>query len=299
LAICFGVSPIAWANDDMPELGGDTPLETILGDAHEIGFAGIELGGTFPRDPGVLRPLLDRYDLSLIGGWFSGNLLAHDVDAEVAAAADHLALLKAMGSTVWVHAETSNAVHGQRGTPLSQTPRLTDAECAAFGRRMTDFADYIRGQGMRMAYHHHLGTVIERPDHLDAFIRATGESVGLTIDTGHAALGGIDPVATIRAHPRRIAHIHCKDVRAPVFSALKERGGSFLDGVLAGMFTTPGDGSLDYAAVMRSLADIGYSGWIVVEAEQDPAIADPRHYGALGLATLRREAVGAGLREAV
>ena len=134
---------------------------------------------------------------------------------------------------------------------------------------------------------------------LGAFIRATGESVGLTIDTGHAALGGIDPVATIRAHPGRIAHIHCKDVRPRVFSALRERDGSFLDGVLAGMFTTPGDGSLDYAAVMRSLAEIGYSGWIVVEAEQDPAIADPRQYGALGLATLRREAVGARLREAV
>jgi len=298
MAIRFGVSPIAWANDDMPELGGDTSLETILGDANAIGFAGIELGGKFPRDPAELRPLLGRHGLSLVGGWFSGNLLTSDVGAEIAAAANHLALLKAMGSTVWVHAETSNAIHGQRRTPLSQSPRLAEIDRGAFGRRMTEFADYIQAQGMRFAYHHHLGTVVEGPDDLDAFIAATGESVGLTIDTGHAALGGIDPVAAIRAHPRRVAHVHCKDVRAPVFSALRERDGSFLEGVLAGMFTTPGDGDLDYAAVMRALADIGYSGWIVVEAEQDPVIADPREYGALGLATVRREAAQAGLREA-
>jgi len=299
VAISFGVSPIAWTNDDMPELGGDTSLETILGDAHEIGFAGIELGGKFPRDPAVLRPLLDRHCLALVGGWFSGNLLTVDVDAEIAAAAEHLALLKAMGSTVWVHAETSNAIHGQRRTPLSQSPRHAEIDGGAFGRRMTDFADYIQGQGLRFAYHHHLGTLVEGPDDLDALIATTGESVGLTIDTGHAALGGIDPVATIRAHPRRIAHVHCKDVRASVFSALRERDGSFLEGVLAGMFTTPGDGGLDFSAVMGSLADIRYSGWIVVEAEQDPAIADPRKYGALGLATLRREAAHAGLGEAV
>jgi inosose dehydratase len=122
--------------------------------------------------------------------------------------------------------------------------------------------------------------------------------VGLTLDTGHAALGGIDPVATIRAHPRRIAHVHCKDVRREVFADVQARGQSFLEGVLAGMFTVPGDGGLDYAAVMRALADVGYAGWIVVEAEQDPAIANPRTYGELGLRTLEREAAAAGLKEA-
>lgn len=298
MSVRFGVSPIAWVNDDMPELGGETPLETILADARDIGFVGVELGGKFPKDAAVLKPLLDSYGLDLIGGWYSGELLARDVDAEIAAAQSHLALLKAMGATVFVHAETSNAIHGQRSTPLSATPRLDEAGWKAFGARMTGFADYIQGQGLRFAYHHHLGTVVERPDDLAAFVRVTGGSVGLTLDTGHAALGGIDPVAAIRAHPERIAHVHCKDVRRAVFAEVQTKDTSFLEGVLAGMFTVPGDGGLDYAAVMRALADIGYAGWIVVEAEQDPAIADPRQYGELGLRTLEREAATAGLKKA-
>lgn len=298
MSIRFGVSPIAWVNDDMPELGGATPLETILADARDIGFSGVELGGKFPRDPAVLKPMLSVYGLDLVGGWFSGNLLVHDVEEEIAAAAGHLALLKAMGSTVWVHAETSNAIHGQKTTPLGGSPRLDAAGWRLFGARLTAFADHITSHGLRFAYHHHLGTVVERPDDLDAFIRSTGEIVGLTLDTGHAALGGFDPVAAILAHPTRIAHVHCKDVRRQVFAGVREKGQSFLDGVLAGMFTVPGDGGLDYALVMSALADIGYAGWIVVEAEQDPAIADPRMYSELGLRTLEREAAAAGLEEA-
>jgi inosose dehydratase len=298
LSIRFGVSPIAWVNDDMPELGGDTPLSTILADARDIGFAGVELGGKFPRDPAVLKPLLDGYGLDLIGGWYSGELLTRDVEAEIAAAQDHLMLLKAMGSSVFVHAETSNAVHGQRATPLSRTPRLDAAGWKTFGARMTGFADYIEGEGLRFAYHHHLGTVVERAADLETFIGITGESVGLTMDTGHAALGGIDPVAAIRSYPRRIAHVHCKDVRRAVFADVQAKDTSFLDGVLAGMFTVPGDGGLDYAAVMSALADIDYAGWIVVEAEQDPAVANPRTYGELGLRTLEREAAAAGLKKA-
>ncbi|THD62083.1 myo-inosose-2 dehydratase [Phenylobacterium sp.] len=298
MSIRFGVSPIAWVNDDMPELGGDTPLSTILADARDIGFVGVELGDKFPRDAAVLKPLLDGYGLDLVGGWYSGELLTRDVEAEIAAAQDHLKLLKAMGSSVFVHAETSNAIHGQRGTPLSRTPRLDDTGWKAFGARMTGFADYIAGQGLKFAYHHHLGTVVERPQDLEAFLKITGASVGLTLDTGHAALGGIDPVAAILAHPERIAHVHCKDIRAEVFAGVQANNSSFLDGVLAGMFTVPGDGGLDYAAVMRALADIGYCGWIVVEAEQDPAIANPRTYGELGLRTLEREAAAAGLKKA-
>jgi inosose dehydratase len=298
MSIRFGVSPIAWVNDDMPELGGETPLDTILADARDIGFEGVELGGKFPREAATLKPLLGGYGLDLVGGWFSGALLVQDVDAEIAAAADHLRLLKDMGSTVFVHAETSNAIHGQRSTPLSKTPRLDAAGWRLFGDRLTRFADYISGEGLRFAYHHHLGTVVERPEDLAAVIAATGAVVGFTVDTGHAALGGNDPVALIRAHPERVAHVHCKDVRAQVFAGVQAEGRSFLDGVLAGMFTVPGDGGLDYAAVMKALAEIGYSGWIVVEAEQDPAVADPRRYGELGLRTLEREAAAAGLRKA-
>jgi inosose dehydratase len=160
---------------------------------------------------------------------------------------------------------------------------------------MTEVADYIQRQGLRFAYHHHLGTAVERPGDLDAFIANTSPAVGLTVDTGHAALGGIDPVRLIREHPARVAHVHCKDVRGPVFRAVQSGRKSFLDGVLDGMFTVPGDGDLDYAEVMRALTHIGYLGWVIVEAEQDPAKAEPRAYQQKGLDTLRREARAAGL----
>lgn len=295
MSIRFGVSPIAWANDDMPELGGDTPLESILADIRDVGFEGVELGGKFPRDAAVLAPLLAGYGLELIGGWYSGSLLVQDAQAEIAALQPHLQLLKAMGSSVFVFAETSNAVHGNRGVPLTATPRLADGDWPRFGERMTAVADYIAGQGLKFAYHHHLGTVVERADDVDAFIRHTGASVGFTLDTGHAALGGVDYLELIRQHPARIAHVHCKDFRAETFAGLREAGASFLDGVLGGMFTVPGDGGIDYGAVMRALVEIDYSGWIVIEAEQDPAVAAPRPHAELGLRTLRNEAATAGL----
>ncbi len=295
MSIRFGVSPIAWANDDMPELGGDTPLEGILADIRDVGFEGVELGGKFPRDAATLEPLLDGYGLDLIGGWYSGSLLVQDAGAEIAALQPHLRLLKAMGSPVFVFAETSNAVHGNRSVPLTGTPLLADSDWARFGERMTAVADYIQAQGLKFAYHHHLGTVVERAADMDAFIRHTGPSVGFTLDTGHAALGGVDYLQVIRDHPARIAHVHCKDFRADAYRALRESGASFLDGVLGGMFTVPGDGGIDYGAVMRALAGIDYSGWIVIEAEQDPAIAAPKPYAELGLRTLKTEAAKAGL----
>jgi inosose dehydratase len=295
MSIRFGVSPIAWVNDDMPELGGDTPLETILRDSRDIGFDGVELGGKFPREPAALTSTLAPHNLALVGGWYSGNLLKQTAEAEIEALQPHLALLKAMGSTVFVFAETSNAVHGTRSAPLESTPRLRAEEWAEFGARMTSVANYIAGQGLRFAYHHHLGTIVERPSDLAAFIKATGPTVGLTLDTGHAALGGIDYLSVIQNHPARIAHVHCKDIRRNRHDHARANGKSFLDGVLAGMFTVPGDGDIDFGAVMRALKEIRYSGWIIVEAEQDPKLADPREYGQLGLDTLKREASAAGL----
>lgn len=295
MSIRFGVSPIAWANDDMPELGGGTTLETILREAKEIGFEGVELGGKFPREPKALKAAIAPHGLAIVGGWYSGNLLAQDANAEIAALQPHLALLKAMGSTVFVFAETSNAVHSNKAVPLEATPRLMSGDWKEFGERMSDVADYIAGEGLAFAYHHHLGTVVENQADMDAFIAATSPSVGFTLDTGHAALGGIRAIDTIEHHPERIAHVHCKDVRGPVHAEARRTGKSFLDGVLAGMFTVPGDGGIEFGAVMKALKRIGYDGWIIVEAEQDPAVANPRTYGELGLATLKREAAAAGL----
>jgi inosose dehydratase len=294
LSIRFGVSPIGWINDDMPELGADTPLEQVLAEARDLGFAGIELGGRFPRDPPALAELLGRFKLILVGGWYGASLLTRTAREEIDALQPHLGLLKALGCRVFIHAETSNAIHGDRTRPLSATPRLDRAGWARFGAALTEVADTVAAAGLRFAYHHHLGTVVESSADIECLLQNTGPSVGMTIDTGHAALGGVDAVSLIRAHPRRVAHVHCKDIRGKVYSRIKAAGGSFLRGVLDGMFTVPGDGDLDFGKVMQALAEVGYCGWIIVEAEQNPAIADPRRYGALGLATLRREAAQAG-----
>lgn len=297
MSIRFGVSPIAWINDDMPEIGGTTPVETVLADARDIGFSGIELGGKFPREPDELKALLGRYGLDLVGGWYSANLLVRSAEEEIAALQPHLALLKAMGSEVFIIAETSNAIHSDRGKPLSSTPRLGADGWPEFGRRLSQVADYVAGQGLRFAYHYHLGTVVERQKDLDAFLRHTTPSVGFTVDTGHAHLGGIDPLRIIDEAPERVAHVHCKDVREHIHSGVLANARSFLDGVLEGMFTVPGDGGIDFGTVMRALRAIDYAGWIIIEAEQDPEVADPREYGAAGLATLKREAAAAGLLE--
>jgi inosose dehydratase len=295
MTLRFGVSPIAWTNDDMPELGGDTTVETILADAQAIGFEGVELGGKFPRDPAALKAMLSAHRLDLIGGWWSTSLLTRSAEDEIVAAQTHLGLLKALGSPVFVAAECSNAIHGDRTRPLSQTPRLPEADWPRFGDRLNALATYVENQGLKFAYHFHLGTVVERPEDLDRFVAHTASNVGFVVDTGHAALGGIDAAALIRRHPGRVVHVHTKDVRNSVFARVQSGGKSFLDGVLAGMFTAPGDGDLDFTAVMRALAETGYSGWIVIEAEQDPKLADPRVYSRLGLETLKVAATAAGL----
>jgi inosose dehydratase len=239
--------------------------------------------------------MLARHRLDLIGGWWSTNLLIHSAKDEIAALQFHLALLKAMGSTVFIAAECSNAIHGDRARPLADTPRLNAADWPRFGEQLSALAAYVEGEGLKFAYHFHLGTVVERQEDLDQFIAHTAPNVGFVVDTGHAALGGVDAAGLIRRHPGRVVHVHTKDVRRAVSERVRGEGKSFLDGVLAGMFTAPGDGDLDFVAVMRALAEIGYSGWIVIEAEQDPKLADPRDYSRLGLETLKMAATAAGL----
>lgn len=286
--IRWGVSPIGWANDDLPALGAGTTLDTILSDARAIGFAGVELGHLFPRDPAILAPIMASHGLATIGGWHGMGLLAHDAEAEIAAMTPHLDLLDGVGAGIVIVAETSNAVHVDRSRPMAAPPRIAYADWPEFGRRLTRVAEHVAARGMRLAYHHHLGTVVETAGDLDWLLATTGPAVGLTIDTGHARYGGIDPVAVVRASPERIIHVHTKDVRADRHAATMKAGGSFLDGVIAGMFTTPGDGDYDHAPFVEALCATGYAGWIVIEAEQDPALADPRAHAASGLVTMRK-----------
>ncbi|HUN45597.1 MAG TPA: TIM barrel protein, partial [Stellaceae bacterium] len=230
----------------------------------------------------------ESHELALIGGWWSAALLVRSVEEEIAALQAHLRLLEALGSGVFIIAECSNTVHGDRRRPLSATPRLPQRQWPELGERLSALARYLEGRGLRLAYHFHLGTVVDDEDDLEQLVAHTDRRVGFVVDTGHASLGGIDAERLIRNHPDRVAHVHTKDVRRRVFDDILQRDGSFLDGVLAGMFTAPGDGDLDFRGVAQALIDIGYGGWVVVEAEQDPARADPRTYSRIGLETVQR-----------
>jgi len=295
MSVRLGVSPIGWSNDDLPELGGDTPLDTCLAEARQAGFAGIELGHKFPRNPMVLRPTLERHGLALISGWYSGRLLDRSVEEELAAIEAHRALLVAMGCSALVYAETSGGVAGDRRRPLSTRPRLRDKEWRDFGGRLTDLADRLACSGIRLAYHHHMGTVVENEAEIDRLMATTGDSVGLLLDTGHLAFAGADPAALARRHGRRINHVHCKDIRGDVLAWVRTADVSFLDAVVAGVFTVPGDGIIDFASMFEALAATEYSGWLVVEAEQDPAKAPPLAYARLGFAHLSAAVARVGL----
>nr|WP_295838783.1 myo-inosose-2 dehydratase [uncultured Azospirillum sp.] len=279
MTVRLGVNPIAWSNDDMPELGGATPLEQCLAEGREAGFQGFELGHKFPRDAAALRPILDGYGLSLVSGWYSAGLLERSVAEEIEAVQPHLQLLKAMGCPVMVVAETTGCVHGTRGTPLSHRPKLESGQWAEFGRRMAEFGDYLRDQGTPIAYHYHMGTVVETPDEIDRFAEVTGDSVGILLDTGHLTFAGGNPLDVIAKWGHRINHVHCKDVRADVLKRAKTADSSFLNAVIDGVFTVPGDGCIDFPAVLKALKDANYRGhWLVIEAEQDPAKAHPLTY---------------------
>jgi len=282
MAVRIGINPITWSNDDLPELGGETPLETCLAEAREAGYVGIELGNKFPRESAVLRPILDRHGLALISGWYSARLLERTAAEEIRAVEPHLSLLSEMGSAVMVFAETTGSVAGERGRPLSRRSHLSEADWPRFAERLTAVADHLVRRGVRMAYHHHMGTVVESEAEIDRLMRSTGESVGLLLDTGHLAYAGADPVAVAKRHIARINHVHCKDVRADVLAVMRGDDRSFLDAVVEGVFTVPGDGAVDFAAVLGVLKTAGYQGWLVVEAEQDPAKAHPLTYARMG-----------------
>jgi inosose dehydratase len=282
MSVRIGINPITWSNDDLPELGGETPLETCLAEAKQAGYAGIELGNKFPRESGALRPILDRHGLALISGWYSGRLLERTAAEEVRAVEPHLRLLSDMGSTVMVFAETTGGVAGERRRPVTQRPRIAESDWPRFTERLTAVADHLAGRGVRMAYHHHMGTVVETEAEIDRLMRLTGESVGLLLDTGHLTYAGADPAAVARRYIARINHVHCKDVRTDVLTAMRKGDRSFLDAVVEGVFTVPGDGAVDFAGVLGVLKAAGYQGWLVVEAEQDPAKAHPLTYARKG-----------------
>jgi inosose dehydratase len=278
----IGINPLTWSNDDLPSLGAGNSLEMCLREARLAGYDGVELGNKFPRDAAVLRPILASHQLQLVSGWYSARLLERDAAAEFAAMEPHFTLLKSLGCEVMVVAEVTGCVHGDRNTRLSTRPQLRSAQWADFGRRLTELAEMMSAGGLRLAYHHHMGTVVQSGEDIDRLMQHTGAAVALLLDTGHLTFAGDDPVRVAREYARRIAHVHCKDVRKEVLARCLNRDSSFLDAVLHGVFTVPGDGCVDYPSVLPILQQAGYQGWWVVEAEQDPAIAEPLKYARMG-----------------
>ncbi len=292
--IKLGIAPIAWSNDDLPELGRDTSLETCLAEARAAGFGGVEKGGKFPLDPKVLRPILEAHGVVLCSGWFSGRLLHGTVEAEKRRIADQLHLFQELGCLVMVYAETTGTVQGQIDIPVADRPVMTEDAFGLYGEQLTAFADWLQAEGCPMSYHHHMGTVIETEREIDLLMASTGSSVGLLLDTGHLTFAGGDVLGTTRRHGGRINHVHGKDIRGEVLRRLRAENWSFLKGVLEGVFTVPGDGMIDYRPIAALLAEIGYRGWVVVEAEQDPANANPFKMAKIGHAALSQAFGDAG-----
>lgn len=282
MTVKIGINPIGWTNDDVPELGGDTPLTTCLSEIQQSGYLGTELGHKFPRQSADLRAALLPYGLVVVSGWWDGQILDRDVDAEFEAVLPHLSLLRDLGAELVVYADTSRGRHDAIWRPISQRPRLTDGDWPDYGRKLTALAERMADFGVAMAFHHHMGTIVETDDEVDRLMAVTGPAVGLLYDSGHCAFSGGQPVALARRHARRIVHVHCKDVRPEKLQQARRRDLSFMDSVLDGLFTVPGDGGIDFPAILATLYEVGFAGWLVVEAEQDPKKAHPLTFARMG-----------------
>jgi inosose dehydratase len=295
MVVRIGINPITWTNDDVPELGGDIPLETCLEETAAAGYAGTELGGKFPRTASELAPILLGFGLQLVSGWYDGGVRDRSGEEEFERIRPHLTLLRDLGCNVVVYADTSRGRHDGIFQPISKRPILSDDEWPAYGRKLTLLAERMTDFGVAMAFHHHMGTIVETDREIDRLMASTGEAVGLLFDTGHCLFSGGDPLALLRRHMARVNHVHCKDVRLPVLTTARATDMSFMDAVLAGIFTVPGDGCVDFPAILAELRAADYSGWVVVEAEQDPKTATPLVYARLGYENLRKMALQAGL----
>ena len=288
----LGISPIAWWNDDDVNLSDDVSLEEALRQASVAGFVGMETGQRFPMNMQELGPILDKYNIQVCGGWFSGDLLTGDIEREKERIEQQLQFFKAADAPCIVYGEVSGSVQSRRDKALSQKPVIDEAEMALYGRKVSDFAEYCEKQGMPLSYHHHMGAVVENETELDLLMKHS--SIPLLFDAGHMAFAGGDNMRVIDNHHKRITHVHTKDVRKGVMQTIDKTQESFLDAVVKGVFTVPGDGDIDFTALVRQLAGYDYEGWFVVEAEQDPKQNPPLEMACLGHRTLQEILTGAG-----
>jgi len=282
MKIKLGIAPIAWSNDDMPELGGDTPIEQCLEDARVSGFTGIELGGKFPRNPGITKFLLEKFNLKMPGGWYGALLRERSVKEEWVALKDHLNLLKLLNADVFVFADVSGSIQGDQSKALSKRPKLENHEWYSYCKKISELSDMLMDEGIPISYHEHMGTIIQSEEDLDRFMDMTNKNTFLLYDTGHLMFAEANYEKILKNYISRINHVHCKDIRKDVFKRSVRDDLSFRESFLNGVFTVPGDGCIDYGPLIKILFEEKYQEWLIIEAEQDPKNANPLEYAKIG-----------------
>ena len=278
----------------MPELGGDTTLEQCLSEASKAGFTGIESGGKFPKNSKELIPKLEKENLQLCSGWYGATLLKNTPKEEFELMREQMDLFKDCKSPCMVFAEVTNSVQGDPKTPLSKKPKLSEDEWKLLISRINEISKMMLDENMPLAYHHHMGTVIETEDETRRLIESTSDSVKLLIDTGHMLFAGGNSIKLTEDFMERIIHVHCKDIRKDVLEKSLKNESTFRQAFLDGAFTVPGDGCIDYKPFLTVLKNRNYEGWLVVEAEQDPAKANPFEYAKIGYNYLSKTAKECG-----
>ena len=296
MSIRLGIAPIAWSNDDMPELGGDTPLEQCLKEASLAGFTGIESGGKFPMDSNELIPKLDKVNLKLCSGWYGAQLLKRSPKEEFNLMQNQLKLFKDCGAPCMIFAEITNSVQGDPITPLSKRPKLTNDDWKKFIYSINEISKMMIDENMPLAYHHHMGTIIETEEDTRRLIENTKDTVKLLIDTGHMLFAQGNSINLVRDFHQRLIHVHCKDIRKNVLEKSLKNDSTFRQAFLDGAFTVPGDGCIDYLPFLKILKKKNYSGWLVVEAEQDPKKANPFEYAKIGYNYLSKKVLESGFK---
>lgn len=277
--IKLAIAPIAWTNDDMPDLGAENTFEQCVSEMALAGFTGSEVGCKYPADPAVLKPMLDIRGLQICNQWFSSLVFSEGVEVTLANLRQQLAFLKAMGASVIGASEQGNSIQGKDLAVFTEKAVLTDEQWQLFTDAINQMGQIAKEEGFSFTYHHHMGTCVQTREETRKFLAMTNpETVSLLFDSGHFAFSGEDPVECLKEFAPRVKHVHLKDVRGEVVARAKAEGWSFLKAVREGAFTVPGDGDIDFAPIFKVLEEHNYEGWMVVEAEQDPAKANPFAY---------------------
>ena len=282
MKIKLGIAPIAWSNDDMPELGGDTPIEQCLEEASSAGFTGIELGGKFPRNPGITNFLLNKYKLKMPGGWYGSLLRTRSAEDEWVAMQDHLNLLKLVNADVFVFADVSGSIQGDQTKKLSTRPTMEDDEFVEYCKKINDISNRLNDEGIPMSYHEHMGTIIQTENDVDRFMNNTNQNTFLFYDTGHLLFAEANCERVLKNYISKINHVHCKDIRQNILKNSLKNDLSFRESFLDGVFTVPGDGCIDYEPLFKILHENNYDKWLIIEAEQDPKKANPLEFAKIG-----------------